>query len=98
MDLKYAEEMVFFATLKIDAMDPKTGQTSTGTGFLFQHPLPGFDDRTVVVLITCRHVLFGEDGVITVKLHGRDDARPNYPDLGKPGRGCWNRNPVPVLV
>ncbi len=84
MDPAYRREQGFFTTVKIEALHPPTGRMSSGTGFLFWHPLPGYPDKMIVALVTCRHVLFDGEGLIRFKLHGHNPASPGQPNLEQP--------------
>jgi Trypsin-like peptidase domain len=79
---KFFEEQILFATIRIEAQDPRSGRTSVGTGFLMIEPIPGDAARSVAVLTTCRHVLFDGAGHVTFRCHKRVPANPAEVDLG----------------
>lgn len=49
MHLTAFEEQIFFATLRIEAFHPSSGEKFVGTGFLIQEPVPGVEGRGFVV-------------------------------------------------
>ncbi len=84
MKLEHFEEQIFFATIRIEALNPSRGLSSVGTGCLFQHPLPDQSPQSILVLVTCRHVLFEGKGLVTLAFHRRDPTNSTKPVLGDP--------------
>ncbi len=83
MEPKYFEEQIFFATLKIVATDESGGAPILGTGFIVRHPIPQTQDKSVFVLVTCRHVLFEGKGQVTLIFNLREGEGSKKAKLGK---------------
>jgi len=84
MDFKSFEEQVFFSTVRIVTSNTNGGNgSSIGTGFLYCAPLPSLKDRSVILLISNRHVLNNPSSAISLIFHKKDLAHPDRPDLGK---------------
>ncbi len=82
VELGSFETEVFFATLRIEATNPATSAAAVGTGFLIQCPVPGFPGKSSLALVTCKHVLFGGDGEVTLTFHRKTASNPDVPHLG----------------
>ncbi|MEE9214595.1 MAG: serine protease [Thermodesulfobacteriota bacterium] len=70
MKPKFFEEQVFFITLKIESVNPTTGASSVGTGFIVKHPVS--EKKSFALLVTCKHVLFGGVGYVTLSFNKRE--------------------------
>lgn len=77
---KYFQEQVCFVTLKIAASEPETNTSSAGTGFIVQYPVS--EEKSVVLLVTCKHVLFGGAAQVTLTFNSREAADSLFPKLG----------------
>ncbi|MGB5606937.1 MAG: trypsin-like peptidase domain-containing protein [Gammaproteobacteria bacterium] len=77
---KYFEEQVCFVTLKIEASDPVTDTATAGTGFMVQYPVS--EDKSAVLLVTCKHVLFDGAGHVTLTFNRRETADSSLSMLG----------------
>ena len=64
------EEQVFFSTVRISIPDQSGKSASVGTGFIFKAPVG--KDRSVVLLISNRHVYRNPSNPIVLNFHKRD--------------------------
>ena len=83
MDPKLFEEQIFFLTVRIVATDGTTGKGSLGTSFIVVHPIQQLQERMVVVLVTCRHVLLGGSGRVTLIFNRREEIGSLNANLGQ---------------
>lgn len=82
MHLEFFEEQVCFTTLMLTATS-RDGKASTSSGFLVQADVPGLPGRHMTLLITCKHCLFGPNGMVSLRLHQKSQESPSLPDLNK---------------
>lgn len=80
MNPKFFEEQIFFLTLKIESADPTTGESSVGTGFIVNHPVS--ENRSVALLVTCKHVLFNGAGHVTLTFNKKETEGASSVKLG----------------
>lgn len=83
MELAKFEEQVFFSTVRITIPQASGEGVSIGTGFIFQAPLNDPDNRSVILLISNKHVYGGANQRIVLNFHRRDPENPEKPKLGE---------------
>jgi hypothetical protein len=71
MDLKYFNEQIFFATIRITLPD-QSGNTSVGTGFLVRANVPKYADKAVTLLVSNKHVFENPQKRIVLSIHNKD--------------------------
>lgn len=81
MQLKFFQEQVFFATVRIAIAQGTTTGTSIGTGFLYKVPVS--KDRNCILLVSNKHVYGDGKSAIQMVFHKRDVANPDRPALGQ---------------
>lgn len=81
MQLKFFQEQVFFATVRIAVAQETGSGTSIGTGFLYRVPVA--NDRACIFLVSNKHVYGDGKSAIQLIFHKRDLADPNRPALGE---------------
>ncbi len=74
------EEQVFFTTTRINIPQANGTGTSIGTGFLYNAPLNDGTDRSVMLLISNKHVFQNPNGAISFTFNKRENE--SEPDLG----------------
>ena len=80
MDLKFFEEQVCFATVLIQAFS-QDGRSCTGTGFVVFAEVPNLPGHTMTLLVTCKHCLFGKDGMVSFRMHRKRPGNEDRPDF-----------------
>ena len=81
MQLKFFEEQVFFATVRISIPNSSGTGSSIGTGFLYRVPVS--DDSGCILLISNKHVYGDGSQPIELTFHKKDLANPQRPSLGE---------------
>jgi|ERR1051326_5949091 hypothetical protein len=81
MQLKFFQEQVFFATVRIKVTEKAGVGDSIGTGFLYRVPVS--DDQNCILLISNKHVYGDGKSAIQLIFHKQDPADPNRPSLGE---------------
>ncbi len=77
MEAKSPSQQLFFCTSRIDTKRADGSPVGTGTGFVWEHRLD--DQRQILFLITCRHVVNGGEIGTFSFVQGKDDK----PDWGR---------------
>jgi hypothetical protein len=78
-------EQLFFTTVMIEARLPD-GQSSTGTGFVYQVPIR--EEQNAAFLVTNKHVIAGADRV-DVRLHAAEGPGNERVKLGTTHEVSW---------
>lgn len=72
MKLDIFQQQVFFTTLRIEVSDGTA--SSIGTGFFVKFPIPRHPDRVILMLLTCKHVLLGGKGGVSLVCHKKNPS------------------------
>lgn len=83
MDLKRFEEQIFFSTVRITIPRKSGGGTSIGTGFIFLAPLNDPKTRSVILLVSNKHVYVDPTQSIILNFTRRDPDNKEGPLLGQ---------------
>lgn len=83
MELEKFEEQVFFTTVRITTSQISGEGASIGTGFIFQAPLNDEQKRSVILLISNKHVYGATNQKIVLNFHRRDPNDAKRPLLGQ---------------
>jgi hypothetical protein len=81
MQLKFFQEQIFFATVRISIPNTAGTGASIGTGFLYRVPIS--DDRACILLISNKHVYGDGSNPIELTFHKRDPDDEERPQLGQ---------------
>jgi hypothetical protein len=77
LEMKYFHEQIFFSTVRITIPEQTGIGASMGTGFLLRKPLTKDPSRTVILLISNKHVFKDPKGSIALNFHQKDlDGNP----------------------
>lgn len=82
MKLSRFEEQIFFSTVRITVPNASGQGSSIGTGFLYASPLDASSNKSVILLISNRHVYGDPSQPIILNFHKRN-AEGNEPVLGE---------------
>lgn len=81
MDLKFFEEQIFFATVRITIPNTSGTGASIGTGFIYKVPIT--EERSCILLVSNKHVYGNSSNPIELTFHKRDPNDESRPLLGE---------------
>ena len=81
MQLKFFQEQIFFAIVRITVGTQGGSGASIGTGFLYRVPVS--EDRFCILLVSNRHVYGDPKNPIQLIFHEKDPNDPSRPLLGQ---------------
>lgn len=82
------EHVISFLTARISVERPNIVGESIGTGFFYLAPLKDNSNRSIILLISNKHVFVDETGILTISLNEKTEQ--GEPDYGKVQRFVQN--------